>query len=26
LNYNDSKFGGDDHNGSYVARMAVHRY
>ena len=24
--YNDSKFGGDQHNASYVPRMAVHRY
>ena len=24
--YNDSSFGGDQHNGSYVARMGVHRY
>lgn len=24
-NFNDSKFGGDDHNASFVNRMAVHR-
>lgn len=26
LNYNDSSFGGDQHNASYVPRMAVHRF
>jgi hypothetical protein len=26
LNYNDSTFGGDQHNASFVARMGVHRY
>ena len=24
--YNDNTFGGDQHNGSFVARMAVHRF
>ena len=24
-NYNDRSFGGNDHHGEYVARMAVHR-
>lgn len=26
LTYNDSTFGGDQHNASFVARMGVHRY
>jgi hypothetical protein len=25
-NYNDSKFGGDQHNASYVAQMGIHRF
>ena len=25
-NYNDNSFGGDQHNGSFVARMGIHRF
>jgi hypothetical protein len=26
LNYNDDKFGGDEHNASYVALMGIRRF